>query len=179
MNVLVKRLSGAPELEYSEGYLNAKLADFGLSKTKNLSTRYSNQTRDVGTRKWMAPEVFEITKDKIDSDAVQLPEIAHPFKADVYSFALVCYEILTGEKPFETEKMCDLYKRVVLEHVRPKLPKTCPRRLVSLIRLCWDHDPLSRPDFPEICKELRYIKGLLLTGTLIAFSKSYSAQCYS
>ncbi|KAH9560743.1 hypothetical protein CY35_06G123400 [Sphagnum magellanicum] len=163
MNVLVKRLSGAPELEYSEGYLNAKLADFGLSKTKNLSTRYSNQTRDVGTRKWMAPEVFEITKDKIDSDAVQLPEIAHPFKADVYSFALVCYEILTGEKPFETEKMCDLYKRVVLEHVRPKLPKTCPRRLVSLIRLCWDHDPLSRPDFPEICKELRYIKGLLLT----------------
>jgi serine/threonine protein kinase len=27
MNVLVKRLSRAPELEYSEGYLNAKLAD--------------------------------------------------------------------------------------------------------------------------------------------------------
>ncbi|CAN5951241.1 unnamed protein product [Sphagnum jensenii] len=179
MNVLVKRLSGAPELEYSEGYLNAKLADFGLSKTKNSSTRYANQTPDVGTRRWMAPEVFEITKDKIDIDVVQLPEIAHPFKADVYSFALLCYEILTGKVPFEGEKMADLYKLITHEHARPKLPKICPRRLASLIRRCWEHDPLSRPYFPEICKELRYIKSLLLTGTLIAFSPSYSAQFYS
>ncbi len=169
MNVLVKRLSGAPELEYSEGYLNAKL---GLSKTKNSSTRYANQ-------RWMAPDVLEITKDKIVSDAVQLPEIAHPFKADVYSFAIVCCEILTGKEPFEGEKTSDLYKRIRLEHARPKLPKKCPRRLVSLIRRCWEHDPLSRPYFPEICKELRYIKGLLLIGTLIAFSTSYSARCYS
>jgi serine/threonine protein kinase len=128
----------------------------------------------------MAPEVIEITKDKIDSDAVQLPEIAHPLKADVYSFAIVCYEILTGKEPFEGEKPSDdLYKRIILEHERPKLPKICPRRLLSLIRRCWDHDPLCRPYFPEICKELRYIKGLLLTGTLIAFSTSYSSQCYS
>jgi hypothetical protein len=178
-NILVKSLSGAPELEYSEGYLNAKLADFGLSKTKNSSTRYANQTPNVGTRRWMAPEVFEIIKDNMDSDSVPLPEIAHPFKADVYSFAIVCYEILTGKEPFEDERMSDLYKRVVLEHARPELPEICPIRLVSFIRRCWDRDPLSRPDFPEICKELRYIKGLLLTGTLIAFSTSYSAQCYS
>jgi len=90
MNVLVKRLSGAPELEYSEGYLNAKL---GLSKTKNSSTRYANQ-------RWMAPDVLEITKGKNVSDAVQLPEIAHPYRADVYSFAIVCCEILTGKEPF-------------------------------------------------------------------------------
>jgi serine/threonine protein kinase len=179
LNILVKSLSGAPKLEYSEGYLNAKLADFGLSKTKNSSTRYSNQTSNVGTRRWMAPEVFTITKDKVDGDSVQLPEIAYPFKADVYSFALVCYEILTGKEPFEDEKMTDLYKLVTLERARPELPKICPNRLVSLIRQCWDHDPLYRPDFPEICKELRYIKGLLLTGTLIAFSTSYSSQCYS
>jgi hypothetical protein len=178
MNVLVKRLSGAPELEYSEGYLNAKLADFGLSKTKNSNTRYSNQTPDVGTTRWRAPEV-KITKDKVDSDAVQLPKIAYPFKADVYSFALVCYEILTGKQPFEGERLTDLRKLITREHARPKLPEMCPRRLVSLIQRCWDHDPLSRLDFPEICKELRYIKGLLLTGTLFAFSKSYSAQCYS
>ncbi|CAK9230783.1 unnamed protein product [Sphagnum troendelagicum] len=164
LNILVKSLSEAPKVEYNEGYLHAKLADFGLSKTKNWSTRYSNQTSDTGTRRWMPPEVFTITKDKVDNDAVKLPEIAHPFKADVYSFALVCYEILTGKEPFAGERTSDLYKLVVLEHARPELPKTCPRRLVSLIRRCWDHDPLSRPDFPEICKELRYMKGLLLTG---------------
>jgi serine/threonine protein kinase len=53
----------------------------------------------------MAPEVFNIAKDEINTGAVRLPEIAHPFKADVYSFALVCYEILTGKQPFECERM--------------------------------------------------------------------------
>jgi serine/threonine protein kinase len=43
LNVLVKTLTGAPELKYDDGYLNAKLADFGLSKTKNSSTRFSHQ----------------------------------------------------------------------------------------------------------------------------------------
>jgi serine/threonine protein kinase len=104
LNVLVKPLTGAPELKYDDGYLNAKLADFGLSKTKNSSTRFSHQTLNIGTRKWMAPELFEIAKNEIDSGAVQLPLIAHPFKADVYSFTLVCYEMLTWEQPFEGER---------------------------------------------------------------------------
>jgi serine/threonine protein kinase len=52
----------------------------------------------------MAPEVFEIVKNEIDSAAVQLPLMEHPFKADVYSFALVCYEMLTWEQPFEGER---------------------------------------------------------------------------
>ncbi|CAK9859479.1 unnamed protein product, partial [Sphagnum jensenii] len=79
-NILVTYLTAAPELDPC---LNAKLADFGLSKTKNSSTRYSHQTKNTGTRRWMAPEVFEIPEDEIDSD-----RRAHPFKADVYSFAI-------------------------------------------------------------------------------------------
>jgi hypothetical protein len=164
LNVLVKPLTGAPELKYDDGYLNAKLADFGLSKTKNSSTRFSHQTLNIGTRKWMAPEVFEVAKNEIDSGAVQLPLIAHPFKADVYSFALVCYELLTGEQPFEGEKMGELFKRITVDRLRPELPDECPSRLASLIQRCWEHDPRERPNLPEICRELRYVKGLLLTG---------------
>jgi serine/threonine protein kinase len=33
-NILVKALTGVPSLEYEEGYLSAKIADFGTSKTK-------------------------------------------------------------------------------------------------------------------------------------------------
>jgi serine/threonine protein kinase len=40
-SILVKALTGVPELEYKEGYLSAKLADFGTSKTKISSTRFS------------------------------------------------------------------------------------------------------------------------------------------
>jgi serine/threonine protein kinase len=34
LNVLVKPLTGAPELKYDDGYLNAKLADFGCPRRK-------------------------------------------------------------------------------------------------------------------------------------------------
>jgi serine/threonine protein kinase len=64
-NILVKALTGVPALEYKEGYLSAKLAAFGTSKTKISSTRFSKQTSNVGTTLWMAPEVFSI-----DSGAV-------------------------------------------------------------------------------------------------------------
>jgi serine/threonine protein kinase len=167
-NILVKTLTGIPELEYKGGYLSAKLADFGTSKTKISSTRFSEQTSNVGTTLWMAPEVFSI-----DSGAVvpglQLP--AYPFKAEVYSFALVCYEILTGKRPFEGERMGELLKkRITIDRLRPELPEQCPTRLASLIQRYREHDPRERPDFPEICRELRYIKGLLLTGKLLFLS---------
>jgi serine/threonine protein kinase len=109
----------------------------------------------------MAPEVFEIAKNEMDSAAVQLPLIAHPFKADVYSFALVCYEILTWEQPFEGEKMGDPFKRITVDRLRPELPDESPSRLASLIH--GNTILAKRPNLPEICRELRYIKGLLLT----------------
>jgi serine/threonine protein kinase len=165
-NILVKALTGVPELEYKEGYLSAKLADFGTSKTKISSIRFSKQSSNIGTTKWMAPEVFSI-----DSGAVvpglQLPK--YPFKADVYSFAIVCYEILTRKPPFEDEKLVVLRQQIRVDRLRPKLPEGCPTRLASLIQRCWKHNPRERPDFPEICRELRYIKGLLLAGTKLAF----------
>ncbi|CAM6061116.1 unnamed protein product [Sphagnum tenellum] len=164
-NILVASLTAAPELEYSsEPRLNAKLADFGLSKTKNSSTRYSRQTLNTGTRKWMAPEVFEISEDEIDNGSMEPPDPrAHPFKADVYSFAIVCSEILTNKEPFPGVPFGSLLKHI-RDGRRPELPDGCPRRLASLIKRCWDLEPRSRPDFPEICRELLYVKGLLLTG---------------
>jgi hypothetical protein len=159
LNILVKSLTGVPELEYKEGYLSAKLADFGTSKTKNESTRRSHLTLDIGTTPWMAPEMFGI-----DRSTVQWPQIAHAFKTDVYSFALVCYEILTRKQPFEDVLRSELYNWITVRRERPELPERCPRRLASLIQRCWEHDPCVRPNFPEICTELRYIKGLLLTG---------------
>jgi serine/threonine protein kinase len=167
-NILVASLTAATELEYrTEPCLNAKLADFGLSKTKNSSTRYSHQTLNTGTRKWMAPEVFEIPQEEIDNGSMERPDPrAHPFKADVYSFAIVCSEILTKKEPFPDVPLGGLLKHI-RDGRRPELPEGCPRRLASLIKRCWKLEPRSRPDFPEICRELTYIKGLLLTGSAI------------
>ncbi len=35
-----------------------------------------------------------------------------------------------------------------------------------MIQRCWEHKPDERPNFSEICTELRYLKGLLLRGPM-------------
>jgi serine/threonine protein kinase len=164
-NILVKPLIDVPELEYKEGYLTVKLADFGTSRIKNSITRRSHQTSNIGTTCWMAPEVFHIQEEWMYTGAAQSSPIAYPHKADVWSFAMVCFEILTRKVPFEGELRTGLFHRITVDGLRPVLPEECPRRLVSLIQKCWEYDPCERPDFLEICNELQHIKGLLLTGS--------------
>ncbi len=167
LNILVRPLADAPELKYHEGYLNAKVADFGTAKIKDLSTRYSTQTLDVGTRLWMAPEMIG-NEDDIDHESEHDSLRKLPFKVDVYSFAIVCAEILTGDKPYAGSNMSltKLLKQIREHGLRPKLPESCPWRLAFLIQRCWEGTPDERPNFSEICRELRYIKGLLLRGNL-------------
>jgi serine/threonine protein kinase len=116
----------------------------------------------------MAPEVFEITDHESASDHRHF----NPSKADVYSFAIVCFELLTREVPYEG--VTSLWTQITKHGLRPQLPESCPRRLAFLIQSCWKTEPGERPNFREICREPRYIKGLLLRGNytlLIRVSK--------
>jgi serine/threonine protein kinase len=141
----------------------AKISDFGTTKVKMDSTAYANQTLNVGSTMFMAPEMYAVQQ------ADQLPERCHPKKADVYSFGLICFAVLTGEPtPFPTDKLCNptvnTFKDRVLRGMRPQLPPDCPSQLSLLIQQCWDGNPDERPNFEEICTKLRHIKGSLLIG---------------
>lgn len=77
-----------------DGYVFAKVSGFSLAKAKHEVTRYSHLTHNVGTRRWMAPEVFGAN---MDDDHL---EYAYPMKADVYTFGVTCSHILTGVEPY-------------------------------------------------------------------------------
>ncbi|KAH9550498.1 hypothetical protein CY35_10G075000 [Sphagnum magellanicum] len=64
-----------------------------------------------------------------------------------------------------------IFKDSVRQGKRPNLPPDFPARLSGLINRCWHVDPLVRPSFPDICTELRYIKGLLLTDDKSTLAK--------
>jgi len=53
----------------------------------------------VGTWYWRALEIFRAMKD--------YRQFEYTAKADVYSFAMVCYEILSREEPFEGHQVFD------------------------------------------------------------------------
>jgi serine/threonine protein kinase len=79
-------------------------------------------------------------------------------KADVYSFAITCSEVLTGKPPFSNDVRRSLIRKLVREGVRPKLPVNINTKLSSLIQECWEADPEKRPTFESICAKLQEIK---------------------
>jgi serine/threonine protein kinase len=92
-----------------------------------------------------------------NKDAMEDPvkkEPSYTAKADVYSYAMTCYEVLTGLSPFADYVRSILYEKLIAG-TRPELPMNLPPSLSSLIKACWDIDPGQRPTFTTICEELR------------------------
>ncbi len=148
------------------GHVYAKVADFGVSKTIESRCTDSNQTTDVGTTKWMAPELFsEESHDAGPSVSWESDlSLKYPFKVDIYSFGMVCYEILTGCIPFvNCNNMRDLRKRIK-DGLRPDIPERCPEQLSTLIKKCYHPNPAERPSFRKICVELRHLMWSLMVG---------------
>ena len=161
MNILVKRVE-ASDVEL--GYVQAKVVDFGLSKTKESSTTYSNMTYNMGTFRWMAPEVISLVASNQRSHGGLIKMPKYNFKCDIYSFGMVCFEILSGEVPFQCEGTPRDVKKKVLEGLRPKLPDYCPPMLKDLIEKCWSQEPKERPTMGDVCSQLRHLKYLLMTS---------------
>ncbi|CAK9855470.1 unnamed protein product [Sphagnum jensenii] len=122
--------------------LEVKVTDFGLAKLKTDNSRYT--TKGVGTTKWRAPEVFED-----DNNPGKYKK-----SADVYSFAIVFFEVLTGETPFDGIPLGKLLQKLH-SGLRPRLPRNeCPEYLSALIKKCWSRNAARRPTFATICKTL-------------------------
>ncbi len=160
-----------------KGYLRVKVADFGLAKIKAASATYSSQSKNVGTTRWMAPELLT-SSDQRESSEPTPQELRYPFMVDVYSYAITCSEILTGDLPFNElqENLKNLRERVK-DGLRPQLPASVPPCLVSLIQRCWDAEASKRPKFSEICVELRHLKASLIVGMYTISTPNFLIGC--
>lgn len=122
------------------------LTDFGLSKLYT-NDQIISQSQQCGTSVYMAPEVFESTH--------------YNGKADVYSFGIIMYEVITGSIPypvFQNGKMTPIQfaNKVVYEDYRPKFNIKVKKPIKKLIEKCWSKDPSDRPSFEMIFKKLAY-----------------------
>ena len=109
-NVFLQRLPGGGE--------QVKLLDFGLAKFVDRATNGDTLTRSgevFGTPAYMPPEQW--TGQAIDA------------RADVYSAAVVCFELLAGRRPFLGEGQ-DLLRRQLID-ATPLLHEACSERVAS------------------------------------------------
>jgi serine/threonine protein kinase len=68
------------------------------------------------------------------------------FKSDIYSIAMLMWEISSGQPPFiNYEYDYDLAMNIV-NGIRPKIVPGTPLEYKNLMKQCWDADPSKRPD---------------------------------
>ena len=133
--------------------IDVKLLDFDISKVEVKHSPEKPLGRNIGTRGYMAPEAM----------AKELPEVA-ALKADVFSFGMMCSDILSGEKP--CFRMLHDYHEYIHKSKRPKLPPTYSEALRSLVHECWSSEPSERPTFLDIHTRLARLKNAMLKGSL-------------
>jgi hypothetical protein len=79
-------------------------------------------------------------------------------KADVFSYSIILWEIASREPPYRNITGAKVSEAVLNQELRPQIPKKTPEPFARLMKKCWDNDPLKRPTFREIARELELMK---------------------
>lgn len=124
-----------------------KLFDFGLA-TELRSDKLTEHglyhlSGNTGTRRYMAPEIAR----------------REPYNesADVYSFAILLWEMLAMRMPYEDYTLDMFQVLVATMEDRPDIDPSWPASLQNILRRCWVRDHKHRMKSCELHDELRSI----------------------
>lgn len=120
-----------------------RLADFGLAHIQDNSSATASAIRETanfrGTPLYAAPEMLvNPYSDEVDGKLARASR-----RTDMYAFAILCWEVLAGMKPFSDISNSTLLASKVHQGFRPSLemlPKEVPMKVVQMIQACWDAD---------------------------------------
>ncbi|KAF8284516.1 kinase-like protein, partial [Clavulina sp. PMI_390] len=130
----------------------AYLCDFGLSRVRHEVSRTRTQRVDGGFMRFLAPELTNSPNDKFRTS----------WSSDVYSLAMLLFNIWTGERPFSN---IELEWRVAVASTsgkRPQLPtgrkvhipQPAEKQFWKLVREMWVEDPDKRPKSHDVLERL-------------------------
>mmetsp|Transcript_37370 Transcript_37370/g.90831 ORF Transcript_37370/g.90831 Transcript_37370/m.90831 type:complete len:987 (-) Transcript_37370:55-3015(-) len=144
------------------GQFTVKVTDFGIATTfddeygdePEQSSDYTplDLTGETGTYRWMAPECIRHEK--------------YSYRCDVYSFAVMMWQLVSREEPFNNVGAVEAAELTALEGKRSPMPPLIPERVKSIIETNWDDDPMKRWDFGKMSQEIRSLRDSLSTDDL-------------
>eukprot|EP00898_Chlorokybus_atmophyticus_P001190 jgi/Chlat1/2071/Chrsp17S02771 len=128
---------------------HVKVCDFNLSRLMEAS--HIPASNNLHSPRWMAPEVLKGEK--------------YNRAADVFSFGVILWELLTLEVPWgEFSNNWQIMHAVAEQQDRLTIPTTCEPAFrglpaySALIRACWARNPRARPTFDAIVAALKKIQ---------------------
>ncbi|KAL4239962.1 hypothetical protein ACF0H5_000759 [Mactra antiquata] len=128
-----------------ENGVAVKLADFGISMVKNNTQTSVSGARDMmqygGTPRYSAPEVLR----------GEMLSAADMMKADIYSLALLIFEIIYEEEPFYELTYAQLQKQVGENHLQVSIPgePSVDDDVINIIKASWAANATQRPEIDE------------------------------
>ncbi|RHZ82559.1 hypothetical protein Glove_109g36 [Diversispora epigaea] len=123
--------------DFKDDYLY--ISDFGLSKMVGQNPNNPEKKNIFGVLPYMAPEI--------------LCEEKYTKAADVYSFGIIAFKIITGFPPYhDIPHNSDLAIKIC-NGLRPKIPFHIPKSITRMIMRCWDARVTHRPTFEELKNE--------------------------
>ncbi|XP_031561234.1 serine/threonine-protein kinase mos-like [Actinia tenebrosa] len=127
---------------------HCKLADFGCCQAVEVNDKPASPTKSnlTGTYAYRAPELLR----------GECPTT----KADIYSYGICLWQMLTRELPYGNQNQHVIIFGVVAYQLRPKLSgeiNTCDEEYVNLIQQCWEADPKQRPLASEIVVKVKNV----------------------
>lgn len=136
---LIHRDIKSPNLLIDEDW-TAKIADFGLSRYLDDRTRSR-----AGSPLWVAPEILQ--------------NQGFNRASDVYSFAIVMWEMIAWDEPYpDITDPNVIMSSVAKGYLRPDPIDICPPEFFELMKEMWDQDPDKRPNFQTILQRLEFLK---------------------
>lgn len=131
-----------------------KIMDFGLARLSSTTSKITKDQTTAGTAQYMAPE--QIMAGDIDQ------------RADIWSFGVVLFEMLTGEPPFKEEFLQALFYSII--NVTPpslaEQPSLFPANLGKIVSKCLEKEADDRyQTMTELLADLKLAKHKLTKGT--------------
>ena len=120
------------------------VADIGATR---IEADY--MTVNVGTPFWMAPETFTTQE--------------YSQKADVYSFGMILFEMITGKQPFEKISAYEV-PILICKGQRPPLPANLAKPWHKLITSMWSEKPSKRPTMHKVGLSLTALQNVPFLG---------------
>jgi Tol biopolymer transport system component len=121
----------------------AKIVDFGLAKLVGM-TKLTRTGSTLGTIAYMSPE--------------QLQGVEVDARADIFSFGVVTFEMLTRQLPFQGDHEAALMYSIINEEPQSieKYRRDAPPVIVNLIERCLEKNPADRyQTFQDCAIEVR------------------------
>ncbi len=126
---------------------SVKIMDFGIAKLASAETQLTHTGMAMGTAGYLPPE--QIRGEKVD------------LRADIFSYGVMSYELLAGQRPFVADNMSAVLFQIIGQEPAPlsSVWPQCPPALERLVKKSLAKNPAERyASFTPLLADLRPIR---------------------